>query len=119
MPVIDARKERVYASFYHGGERSGDMMDVNPRELYELLPAERVLATGPFARQLLDLPPFAGSSHLELDASSRNSPLHALVELGVRQLEGSGADAEARGPLYIRRSEAEESRTDSPARGGE
>ena len=110
LPVIDARKKRVYAALYRDGERVSDISDCTPQELHALLPNERVLVTGPYAPQMLSLEPFAAEGRLVLDRSALDSRLHSLVELGRRRLKREGPDEEARGPLYIRRSEAEEAR---------
>jgi tRNA threonylcarbamoyladenosine biosynthesis protein TsaB len=115
LPVIDARKQRVYAAIYREGGLSSPLYDLSPEELLERLPAGRILLTGPFAAELLATPPFAEAMRwealgLELDPAARDSRMHSLIELGAARLERRGPDAAERGPLYLRRSEAEEAR---------
>lgn len=110
VPVMDARKNRVYAAFYKSGIMHGDIFDIAPELLLdELSECTDVLLTGPFAAQL----------H-EINSQNRNStqnyiidPLHAgpktyaLLKQGMYAFERQGADSENSGPLYIRPSEAE------------
>lgn len=115
LPVIDARKKRVYSALYYNGSRSGSVMDCTPEELFRALPAGRTLLTGPYAEVLSTLPPFhqTGDSddcELNVDPSAADSRLNTLLKLGIERLNNEGPDHEARGPLYVRRSEAEEDR---------
>lgn len=110
VPVMDARKNRVYAAFYKSGTMHGHIYDIAPEILLnELSVYTHVLLTGPFAAQL----------H-EINSQNKNStqnylidPLHAgpktyaLLKKGISAFERQGADAENSGPLYIRPSEAE------------
>jgi tRNA threonylcarbamoyladenosine biosynthesis protein TsaB len=116
LPVIDARKKRVYAAFFKDGRQYSGIMDCTPRELYDWLPNDRILLTGPHARALFSVPPLdtytdgAGNVRIDLDRSAADSRLRSLIELGVTFFHRSGPDEITRGPLYVRRSEAEEAR---------
>ncbi len=109
MPVMDARKKRVYAAAFRNGERIHPDSDTDLEEFLDkigrLASSETpVLATGP------DAPLAAGYPGIQVD------PLHAapraalLVEMASRALEKDGPDPPDIGPLYLRLSEAEENR---------
>jgi len=103
VPVMDARKNRVYAAAFKEGVRIRDDADISLADFLSSLPGdERILVTGPdagiavgFKRVILD--PMAGSGRGL-----------TLAEEAVRALESDGPDPSDLGPLYLRLSEAEE-----------
>lgn len=104
VPLVDAKKGRVYAAVYSGGIRTGDFLDVPFSDLLAPLAAyERVLFTGIDAE-------LAGQSE---DPRFRVDPAeprgHALSVMGIA--DGMFArgefSANAEGPIYLRVSEAE------------
>jgi tRNA threonylcarbamoyladenosine biosynthesis protein TsaB len=104
VPLIDARKGRVYSGIYSGGRLSGGYLDL---ALDSLLPrienADRLVFTGPDA----DL---AAEIALErpgwrIDPLHRNPRPECLARLGVGLLESRGADGPGSSPLYIRENE--------------
>ncbi len=103
VPVLDAKKERVYAALYREGRRVSEFLDVAAEELIGVIGGESpVLLTGPFAGRLAAI---AGVPAWSLDPSYELPDPVALLELGV-EAHASGDAAEA-APLYLRKSEAE------------
>ncbi len=111
LPVLDARKQRVYTAFYEGGKRKGDYLDIAPARLFKQCASYgNILLTGPFAPALFELRTSGGDlsgTSFVLDPQYGSPHTWELLHLGVEQLEKKGADTETEGPLYIRPSEAE------------
>jgi tRNA threonylcarbamoyladenosine biosynthesis protein TsaB len=116
VPVIDARKGRVYAAFYLAGRRLGGFVDVAPDELAAAAAAAAAAAgiaapapgggaallTGPHATS----PQLPASAAWVVDAGAVLPDPAALLELGwERAARGDSADVE---PVYLRRSQAEQ-----------
>lgn len=105
VPVIDARKQRVYAALYRGGKRLSDDLDVAPRDLLERLNGiEPVLLTGPGAPLLAALA--SSDSRFHLDPRASSSRASALLRLGEKQFREAGPLPPDGGPVYLRESEA-------------
>ena len=103
VPVMDARKGRVYAAAFKNGKRIREDSDINLNEFLNNLPQnEKILVTGPDAliaeeiREVTVDPLFSSARGL------------ALVEQALKLLEKDGPDPSDMGPLYLRLSEAEE-----------
>ncbi len=101
--VIDARKGRIYAALYRGGERKSGYLDVTPEELEGLFSADaRTLLAGPDAedirRRLAHPERFRTAPYMD--------PL-SLLDAGEREFAAGGAQADGPAPLYLRKSEAE------------
>jgi tRNA threonylcarbamoyladenosine biosynthesis protein TsaB len=113
VPVIDARKQRVFCALYRRGERLADYADLTPEELFSSLDAvlesgEPVIFTGP------DSPLLASSAEgredrerFRFDGETGRSGGLDLLALGLRLFRERGADCMDAGPLYLRKSEAE------------
>jgi len=110
VPLIDARKQRLYAAFYRSGARQAGFMDVSRGDLVEKLSglSPPLLLTGPHASR------FAQSLvSKELPFTPAVDPLHAalhptaLLRSGRRVYEREGSHGEALVPLYVRGSQAE------------
>jgi tRNA threonylcarbamoyladenosine biosynthesis protein TsaB len=104
VPVVDAKKARVYAAVYEGGTRVSEYLDLSVSELAARLdPLERVLFTGPDADLAggLDRPGWI------VDALARRPAGIALLELGIKEYADGGRSLPEAGPLYLRKSEAE------------
>lgn len=123
-PVVDAKKGRLYAAVYRGGERRSDYLDLEPGELARLLLREAaggpLLVTGPHARPfhaalLGEAGAAGGAGRVLLDGGFGDSAPECLLELAVRRFRLSGPDGEGLAPLYLRPSEAE--RNEGRARG--
>jgi tRNA threonylcarbamoyladenosine biosynthesis protein TsaB len=104
LPVLDARKGRCYCAIYESGRRVGEYLDIDPVELARLVGDTACLLTGSpasFTARIAQLVP-------------RSFPMvrHGLGEayatLGVDRFRASGGDPDDAGPLYLRRSDAEE-----------
>ena len=114
VPVIDARKRRVYAAVYRGDARISGYLDLLPSELNDAVfqqlggTEEAVILTGPFAREMHarwneKKPPFA----FTLDVNSDIFDPHCLAVIGESVYRTGGSAAESIAPIYLRRSEAE------------
>ncbi len=103
VPVVDAKKDRVYAAAYRGGGRVSEVLDVAAAELGAAVgDAEPVLITGPFAAEAARQ---ARAASWTLDASHELPDPLALLELGAAaRARGEGGDP---APVYLRKSEAE------------
>ena len=106
VPVIDAKKQRVYAAVYKGGLRSSEYLDIEPAKLAESLALETsVVFTGP-DRQLMAT--YCEDKALwRCDTRSPAAYPLDMIALGLNRYEACGADAGDAGPLYVRRSDAE------------
>lgn len=105
VPVIDARKRRVYTAIFEHGRKTSDDLDLTPTDLADRLdPESPVLFTGPGAHLL------AGEAESKprwrIDPHRSASRARALLELGKRQFEERGGDPDDVGPVYLRESEA-------------
>jgi tRNA threonylcarbamoyladenosine biosynthesis protein TsaB len=106
VPVIDARKQRVYAALYSSGTKKSGYLDITPGKLATSLPGDSpVLFTGPGSRIFTDL--VASRSRWNIDPKSAASRARSLLSLGKSRLAKLGPDSADLGPVYLRRSEAE------------
>jgi len=120
VPLIDARKQRIYSAFFQMGERKSDYLDVTPASLLGLLNSNDFtppyLFTGPDCMRLLPVLKELDGSNRFLDRHCSIDPLYAspsawqLIQMGRERFERRGGDQDNSGPLYIRPSEAELSR---------
>jgi tRNA threonylcarbamoyladenosine biosynthesis protein TsaB len=117
VPVIDARKKRLYAAFYRTGQMLRDVMDIPKKELMsEISRLEGpVLMTGPAAPAMAAEPgmksmPF--SAALDRYSSSLN-PV-ALLQKGKILYREEGSHGDGLVPRYHRQSEAESKRNNCP-----
>ncbi|HWR11471.1 MAG TPA: tRNA (adenosine(37)-N6)-threonylcarbamoyltransferase complex dimerization subunit type 1 TsaB [Rectinemataceae bacterium] len=104
VPVLDARKNRVYSALYRGGQRMGDYLDVSQATLLAALDGEdEVSFVGPdadlFSDYALERPGFRVE---EDDPEKRLLGLATLAEIQFRE---KGAAGEMEGPLYLREPE--------------
>ena len=111
LSAIDAKKRKFYLSMKKNGEtiipdRDGNAEDVISCIREEELP---VLITGPdallFAEKIREID---SSARIITDPEAPRNISRALLELGVRKFREKGADDIGEGPVYIRRSDAEE-----------
>jgi tRNA threonylcarbamoyladenosine biosynthesis protein TsaB len=112
-PLLDAKKEEIYAGLFEAGERG--LIEIIPQGAYDpeaffaRLPAERVIA---FAGSGLALYKAKLMPHVGDRARFPERSLFIAAEIGrigaglIRA--GKGIDAAALEPLYFRRSQAEE-----------
>ncbi len=111
LSVIDAKKSRFYASIYRNGEMTVEPIDASPEDILNLLDKEEsVLVVGGDAELFVEK---ALTNRAEQDLRiflpvNKNTTL-TLLELGSKKFsnkEKSIKDYD--GPVYIRKSEAEE-----------
>ena len=104
VPILDARKNRVYAALYKDGLRLSEYLDISIANLLALLDGEaEARFVGPdadlFADYALERPGFI----VETDNPERKlRGLCALAELQYKEKGGAGDDE---GPLYLREPE--------------
>ncbi len=118
VPVIDAKKERFYISVWRNGEKSLEDSDLSPEEALKVIdPEENILLVGDdaplFKEKLLELRPlqkcavFSGSLCIADQLIVMADNLH---KSGAKPLQDYD------GPVYIRKSEAEENRVCNEAK---
>jgi len=113
LPVIDARKNRFYTALYHEGENLTGFLDISSVNLlaYGLLP-DGTVCIGPDAGRLIhQLTEQEGSAFLSEHGITYADTFfrpETLIRSGISHFSQHGADAPDSGPLYIRKSEAEE-----------
>lgn len=105
VPVVDARKQRVYAALFRDGSRLSDDLDIAPDDLLGRLNDDKpVLLTGPGASLLTALVP--SGSRFRFDPSAASSRASALLKLGEALFNREGGMPPDGGPVYLRESEA-------------
>lgn len=110
VSVMDAKKKRYYLGAYKNGKVLCEL-DGNAEDLLPYLEGEKTITlTG------MDANAFSSKLSALLDPSVKLNvdpqcyrPLGGvLVQMGIDQLQQKGADDIGQGPIYIRRSDAEE-----------
>ncbi len=112
MPIIDARKQRWYTGIFQEGTLVGDVLDIPAEQLILQASEHRpVLITGPdaaaFQRECIakSLPIEEG---IYFHVEETHPTGRSLIASAVRSYARFGADHATAGPLYTRKSEAEE-----------
>ena len=110
LSVIDAKKKKFYFRLTLGGEVLISDRDGNPSDVIETLKnLKNVLITGPDAALFASkLSSFAEDLDITVDSEAPRCLSFALEKLGREKFEKDGADDIGEGPVYIRRSDAEE-----------
>jgi tRNA threonylcarbamoyladenosine biosynthesis protein TsaB len=104
FPVIDARKGKIYAARFRGGERMSEYLDVSPFDLAALCAAaDRPLLAGPDSGRIRDS---LGEPGRGLPCAEMLDPC-SLLRIGVEKHTKEGVDPLPLRPLYLRKSEAE------------
>jgi tRNA threonylcarbamoyladenosine biosynthesis protein TsaB len=110
VPLMDARKKRVYAAAFRGNDRIRDDQDTDLEDfLRSLSGAEPILLTGPDARIAAGL-----SSQLVLDPLHASGRGRSMVVMAESRFRVEGPDPPDLGPVYLRLSEAEEALGNRP-----
>ena len=104
VPVLDARKNRLYAAIYRAGLRRGEYLDISIEGLLQAVEGEAEAAfVGADADLLQDYAlERPGFSVLGDDPELR---MRGLADLAQRQFAEKGAAAQDEGPLYLREPE--------------
>lgn len=111
LSVIDAKKQRYYLSMKKGGCTIIPDTDGNTGDVIDAIRKEDMptLITGPdaaaFAQRLLEED---SSIRILVDGEAPRNLSKAFLALGRRKFMEEGADDPGEGPVYIRRSDAEE-----------
>lgn len=110
IPVIDAKKDRFYFSVYRNGSKSTDNLDLEPHKILSYLDSEEtVLAIGDdaplFKEKILERRP--DQSITVFNSSICTAEQLLIIANDLYQKE-SAPMADYDGPVYIRKSEAEE-----------
>lgn len=111
IPVIDAKKDRFYASIYRCGKENVEPMDAELSKIISFLdPEENILVVGPdssyFVQRIRDEYPHLTVNTFENHYTGAGS---VLLEIGNKMfLNKEKGLQEYEGPVYIRPSEAEE-----------
>ncbi len=109
LPALDAKKKRFYFSLRKGDQVIIPDRDGNAEDIMETLRGlgERILVTGPDAELFSSRLAAAGFCDFITDREKRNLS-QSIIELALIRLESQGPDDIGEGPVYIRRSDAEE-----------
>ena len=111
LSVIDAKKKKYYIRYSKNGEVVISDRDSSLEEIVSLLENEKdtILVTGPDAASFLTkIEGISQALPLQRDIETPRCLSWALETLGKEKYEESGADDIGEGPVYIRRSDAEE-----------
>lgn len=110
LSVIDAKKKRFYQRLSISGEVIVPDSDMAPEDILGALKNfDEILVTGPdaalFREKILAIDP---TIKLVLDNAVPRNLAKAMLKLGLERLSAVGPDDIGEGPIYIRRSDAEE-----------
>ncbi len=111
LPAMDARKRRFYLSLHKGGRTIVPDRDGNAEDIIQYIRDEElpVLVTGPdaaaFSERIAEADP---SIRMIVDPEAPRNISRALQRLAAARLASHGPDDIGEGPVYIRRSDAEE-----------
>ncbi|MEN6599107.1 MAG: tRNA (adenosine(37)-N6)-threonylcarbamoyltransferase complex dimerization subunit type 1 TsaB [Rectinema sp.] len=104
VPVIDARKHRVYCARYFRGQRIGNLMDIELTQLIQKIHGEdKVNFVGPDAE-------LAETICLEREGWILHKPdpekeIESLSLLGIKTYIEKGGASDTAGPIYLREPE--------------
>jgi len=102
VPIIDARKNRVYTAAFRNGKRIKDYQDIALDSFLDSLAKEStILATGPNA-ELAE-----GYERVTIDRLASYGRGAAILDAARKAYEKDGPDSLDTGPVYLRPTEAE------------
>lgn len=113
LPAIDAKRNRFYTAIYKDGKKISDYLDVEANKIAELVKNyNKILITGPDSDKLyIELIEKEGSNNntrFIIDPLSKNSRVLECLEAGIKLYEKGIVDSDNSGPVYVRKSDAEE-----------
>jgi len=104
VPVLDARKNRLYAAIYRAGTRQGEYLDISIEGLLQAVEGEtEATFVGADADLLQDYALERPGFRVEGDDPELR--MRGLADLAQRQFAEKGAAAQDEGPLYLREPE--------------
>ena len=107
LPVIDARKNRFYTAVYEEGKRKTDFLDLTPEEIRETVKNyDNIILTGPHTNLFLEK--FGKDERIITDPFAGFSKIEFLIEICEQTFKNGTTDTDSQGPVYIRKSDAEE-----------
>ena len=116
LPAIDAKRGCFFAALYRGGKELAACMDASPQAIAgkiaeaRLSQAEPVVLTGPGAELLFPrLTEYIPREYIRVDPDCRKGRGRELLEITKRGISKETDDINS-GPVYLRRSDAEEKR---------
>jgi tRNA threonylcarbamoyladenosine biosynthesis protein TsaB len=115
LPAIDAKRGCFFAALYRNGKELSGCMDASPPAIAEKIAGarlsedEKVVLTGPGAELLFPLLK-TQINGVCVDPDCRNGRARELLEIARSRLPEETDDLNS-GPVYIRKSDAEEKRT--------
>lgn len=122
VPIIDAKKNRYYCALFYNHTPLCEPLDISLEDLEKLLEEKCALlktkaifftaidadkACSEF-NELLKETNKSDKFELELDLNYKSSKIEKLIDLAIDEFKTRGGDDYSDGPLYIRKSEAEE-----------
>lgn len=110
LSVIDAKKKRFYLRLSEKRKLIVEDRDGNPEDVIPFISDnEETLITGPDAKLFIEkLLAIDSTLKLRLDPEVPKNISKAIFKLGLEKFNAAGADDIGEGPVYIRRSDAEE-----------
>jgi len=106
IPVIDARKKRLYAAMYKSGEKISKELDIEAEKLIQMAASHsKILITGPDSHLFEKIS--LNDSRIIIDKRFSSVTATPLINLGLKKYKDVGPDPHGSGPVYIRKSEAE------------
>ncbi len=107
LPVIDARKNRFYTAIYHNGIKKTADLDITSDEITDIIkPYNNILLTGPHSCLLYELIKNRGG--IKADPAGGINKIEFLIDITEKLYYNGNIDSESQGPVYIRKSDAEE-----------
>ena len=109
ISVIDAKKKKFYLRASSNGKALAEDRDGNAEDLLPYLKdCDEVLVTGPDAASFSEKLKAITDITVLTDTLAPRNLSRSLIKLGLEKLKKDGPDDIGEGPLYIRRSDAEE-----------
>lgn len=106
VPVLDARKKRVYCSIYQNNIKKEKDLDISPEDLISMLKEyKKILFTGPDNKLFSSIAEM--DNRMYIDEGFTTTASRAVLNLGKEKFYTNGPDPNGIGPIYIRKSEAE------------
>jgi tRNA threonylcarbamoyladenosine biosynthesis protein TsaB len=110
LPVIDAKQHSFFCALYRDGALLTPYLDSRPEQIRAVIgeyiqPGENLLLTGPDAEMLFPLPEASFTGRVFAADYGADSYTRQLLNLAKT---GNMADNYDKGPLYIRKSDAEQ-----------